>query len=152
MTIYKFHSYMFLQLISIKRLAVLKIKRSCWWEKTAKRTKQNQRNTENDFLLVIFNMTSHHSVINPSVGWRPVLTPSSAVSFLLFFTFSGSSFLTLSMVLSEPNSFSKSLQDSSSISRSSFSSQLLMLLLASSKICRHFCSLSGSSIDSSNLA
>lgn len=91
--------------------------------------------------------------LNPVV-WqnRTALTPSSAVSFLLFFTFSGSSLLTRSIVASSPNSLSKSRQDSSSSSRSSFCSQFLRLLLASSKTCRHFCSRSGSSTDSSNLA
>lgn len=92
--------------------------------------------------------------LNPAVVWqnRTALTPSSAVSFLLFFTFSGSSFLTRSIVASAPNSLSKSRQDSSSSSRSSFCSQFLRLLLASSKTCRHLCSRSGSSTDSSNLA
>lgn len=97
---------------------------------------------------------SSNTRLNPVVVWQnsTALTPSSAVSFLLFFTFSGSSFLTRSIVASAPNSLSKSLQDSSSSSRSSFCSQFLRLLLASSKTCRHLCSRSGSSTDSSNLA
>lgn len=80
------------------------------------------------------------------------LTPSSACSFLLFFTFSGMSLSTLSLLESVPNSSSKLLQDSRSISLSSFSSQFLMVLLASSYTCRHRDKLSSFPAESSNWA
>lgn len=75
--------------------------------------------------------------ISARLAWRTSavgsgLTPSSAWTFLLFLTFSGMSLSTLSLSDAVPNSSSKLRHDSSSMSLSSFSSQFLMVLLASS--------------------
>ncbi len=94
----------------------------------------NKKQVNNPIIHTLTVMTHWRKKTPRNSGRKKAwtLTPSSAVIFLLFFTFSGRSFWTLSLLAKDPNSSSNSLQDSRSIRRSSFSSQPCILLLASS--------------------